>query len=107
MTKTIFTEFTPEDREEIKGKGARKVKTIGNKYRLYECPLTFTTETTTDLIDLVVLTNESGVLPFKGAWTDQPFWFVEAFMLYKKEMVDAQKQTLTETKAKEDVSKNT
>lgn len=91
MTKTVFREFTQEDVEEIKAKKARKVKSLGDKLRLYECPLTFTTDTSRDLIDLVFLTNESGRLPFRGEWTDQPFWFVEAFMLYKKEVNDANK----------------
>jgi hypothetical protein len=75
----------PEDKAEIRDKGASKVDSVAGS-RFYECPLTITTQETNDIIDLIVLTNESGVLPFPGSWTKQPFWFVESFLLYKKEL---------------------
>lgn len=99
--------MTEDDKDEIREKGARKVWTLrdadpGATLRLYECPLTFMSQESKDLIDLIYLTTESKILPFPGnCWNDQPAWFVEAFILYKQELSKYKKDI------KEDGRKNT
>lgn len=85
----------PEDKVEIKQKGARKVEQVG-EIRLYECPLTITTQETANMLELVFLTSESNVLPFPGNWLAQPFWFVECFKLYRSEKAIFNKETSNE-----------
>jgi len=79
-----FEEYTDEVKDEIKEKGADKVFTSG-KIRLYECPLSYITTDTRDLMRLCYLVEDSKSLLYAGGWGDQPMWFVEAFEIFKIE----------------------
>jgi hypothetical protein len=70
--------------EELREKGVKKVKGLGN-YRLFECPLSFITSDTWDITQLVYLIESSGHLLHSGGWGNQPFWLVEAYRLFKRE----------------------
>ena len=52
---------------------------------LYECPISYITPETYQLIDMVVLCKDSGVLINEGGWSNQPNKFVEAYLIYKEE----------------------
>ncbi len=54
--------------------------------RLYECPLSYLTPETYELMRMVFLVNETGVLLNEGGWGAQPYWLVEAFEIFKVEI---------------------
>lgn len=85
LSKTGFKTEDTELAKEIKDKGAKKVFALG-EIRLYECPLTYVDIEANELLDMVFVTDESGILPFVGGWVDQPAWFVEAYKIYKREI---------------------
>lgn len=80
------TEYTEEVKEELKEKGAEKVFSFGD-VRLYECPLSYISEDTGELIRLCFLVDDTGNLLYDGGWGNQPMWLVEAFEAYKAEML--------------------
>lgn len=53
--------------------------------RLYECPLSYITEETWQVMRLVFLTDGSQQLYFPGGWGSQPHWLIEALELYRAE----------------------
>lgn len=53
--------------------------------RLYECPVTYITQDTNDLMRVLYLTENSDNLLFKGGIADQPYWFIEAIEIFKSE----------------------
>lgn len=64
----------------------------GHVIRLYECPLTWITEETGELLRMLRLVKDTSVPPLAGGWADQPAWFVEAFDIYTREIADWQKE---------------
>lgn len=78
-------EYLLETREEIVRKGASKVFTLGSM-RLYECPLSYLTDETIEVIRGVYLMDNSGHLLYGGGWADQPAWLVQAYEIFKHEM---------------------
>jgi hypothetical protein len=60
---------------------------LGNYY-LYECPPLWITPEIASLIDAVSLFDEKGLMPFPGQWPDQPYWFIEAYKIFRKEQSD-------------------
>ena len=79
------TEYTGEVNEELKEKGAEKVFSLGG-IRLYECPLSYISEDTGELIRLCFLVENNCNLLYEGGWGDQPAWLVEAYEAYKTEI---------------------
>ena len=77
-------EYTDEVVAGLKEKGAQKVFYF-NGIRFYECPLTYITTDTWEIIRLVYLIDDSKILLHAGGWGDQPAWLVEAVELYKIE----------------------
>lgn len=69
---------------EILSKDATKVHTLG-EVRLYECPLTYITRDTADMIRMAYLAESTSKLFTSGGVGDQPSWFVKAFELCKIE----------------------
>ena len=63
---------------------AQKVLGLGD-IRLYECPLSYLTEETAELMRVVFMIDSTGQLLFEGGWADQPFWLVEAYEIYRTE----------------------
>ncbi len=80
------TDYTQEVSGELESKGAKKVFTLGD-LRLYECPLSYITAETSDILRLVFLMDETGVLLNEGGWGAQPYWLVEAFEIFKTERI--------------------
>jgi len=54
--------------------------------RLYECPLTYITPETWEVIRMVYLMEDSKQLLFDGGWSEQPYWLIEAVQMYKAEL---------------------
>jgi hypothetical protein len=76
--------YTQSISEEISELNARKVFSLGG-LRLYECPLSYITVESCDLIRLVYLTDDTGMLLFDGAWGAQPAWLIEAYEVFSFE----------------------
>lgn len=79
------TEYTDGVIQEHKGSGSQKVFSLGN-IRLYECPLTYVTTETWEIIGLINLMEDSRNLLFSGGWADQPAWLIEAIQVAKTEV---------------------
>jgi len=76
--------YTPTVNAEIQEKGLRKVAAL-NGMRFYECPLSYVTSETHEVIRIVFLIDVSGHLLHAGGWGDQPSWLVEAYEIFKAE----------------------
>lgn len=83
-----FTESVVSEHAE---KGVLKVFSLGD-IRLYECPLSYFTEETLEVIRLVSLIDASGHLLHEGGWGGQPFWLLEAYEIYRNERARFQKE---------------
>ena len=79
-------EYSEEVKEELREKEAQKVFSLGD-VRLYECPLSYITEETQELMRLCFLIDETKQLLYGGGWGGQPVWLVEAFEVYKVEIL--------------------
>lgn len=79
-------EWTDEVKEELKEKKAEKVFSLGN-LRFYECPLSFIETAHWALIRLVFLLDVTGHLLHDGGIGEQPYWLVEAYEIYKAELL--------------------
>ncbi|MFQ5736739.1 MAG: hypothetical protein ACE5GY_07735 [Thermodesulfobacteriota bacterium] len=86
--------YTDGVAEEHKEKKAAKVVTLGD-LRLYECPQSYLSEETSEIMRLVFLIDESGCLYYDGGWADQPCWLVEAFEIYRVERARYRKRLET------------
>lgn len=53
--------------------------------RLYECPLSYLTEETAEVMRLLYLMDGTGRLLHTGGLAGQPFWLVEAYEIFKTE----------------------
>lgn len=76
--------YTEDVTRELKDKGARKVFSLG-ELRLYECPLSYISRDTHEIMRAVFLSAEGGRLLFSGGWAEQAYWFVEAIEIFKIE----------------------
>jgi hypothetical protein len=59
--------------------------------RLYECPLTYVTQETNELIRVLYLMDNTNQMFFEGSLNDQPYWLVEAYDIFKTETYYLQK----------------
>lgn len=66
-------------------KKANKVVSLPGGIRLYECPVSYLTQDTHDIMNIVYLMESTNSLYYDGAIADQPFWLIEAFNIFKKE----------------------
>jgi hypothetical protein len=80
------TAYTTEVTDEHGEKGAKKVFRLG-EIRLYECPVSYITADTAELMRLCYLLEGSGALLHPGGWGAQPPWLIEAYEIYKFESV--------------------
>lgn len=55
-------------------------------YNYYECINSWITPETIGTIKAVFLTIDTNQLFFPGSWSEQPFWFVEAYEICKNEV---------------------
>lgn len=77
-------EYTDDIKQEIQQKNLKKIYNLGG-LRFYTCPVSYITQDTAEIIRMVYLCEASGHLLYGGGWADQPFWFVEAYEMYKAE----------------------
>ena len=82
--------YTGEVTREIKEKNASKVFSLGS-LRLYECPLSYLTWDTREIMRAVFLINGSGHLMCGNGWGAEPYWLVEAFEIFKAEGLNLKK----------------
>ncbi len=80
------TSYVAEVNEELIVKGAAKVFSLGN-IRLYECPLSYISEDTVDILRLVYAIKEWGCLLYGGGLGEQPAWLIEALEICRAEDV--------------------
>ncbi len=80
----VVTDYTDEVKAELLDKNARKVFTLGDM-RLYECPLSFISEDTREVIQTVFLMDSTKRLLFSGEWGEQPAWLAEAYGVFLTE----------------------
>jgi len=62
-------------------------------FTLYECPPRWITAETNFLMDALFIFHEKNILPVQGAWSDQPFWFAEAYKIFINELNNRPKET--------------
>jgi hypothetical protein len=77
---------------ELREKKAAKVIGLGG-LRFYECPLSYLSEETSEIMRTVFLIDESGHLLYGGGWAEQPCWLVEALEVYRVERALFDKST--------------
>ena len=82
--KLLIGNYDKSIAEELIEKGATKVRGLGD-YRLYECPLSFVTRDTWDVLQLIHLIGDSKHLLNEGGWGNQPPWLVEGYAIVKQE----------------------
>lgn len=83
--------YTDEVKDELKIKSAKKVIGLSG-LRLYECPLSYITSETVEIIRLVYLVDSIGSFLHAGGIGAQPAWLVEAYELYKLERSRSMKE---------------
>lgn len=71
-------------RGSIKDKKAKKVFSLAD-IRLYECPLSYISADTAELMRIVYLVDRSGHLLHPGGWAGQPCWLIEAYEIFMSE----------------------
>lgn len=79
-----MTEYTAAVAGEHRNKGARKVFRLGD-IRLYECPLSYLTTDTAEIMRAVYMVEGSAALLNPGGWSAQPHWFVEGYEMSRAE----------------------
>ena len=79
-----MSEYTAEVNLEIEDKDACKVFGLSG-LRLYECPISYLSSFTQEIMRLVVLIQDTGTLLYSGGWGDQPYSLVEAYYIFKEE----------------------
>jgi len=62
--------------------------------RLYECPLTYITQDTSELIRIMYLMDNTNQMYFRGSLSDQPNWLIEAYEIFKTETYYLQKMDI-------------
>ena len=70
---------------------AQKVFSLGD-IRLYECPVSYISSDTVEIMRLVFLVDDRGSLLYGGGWGDQPAWLVEAVEIFRMENVRRSKE---------------
>jgi hypothetical protein len=88
-TAFVYRDFDADTLKHVLGMldGAVKLVTLGD-IRLYECPNSYVTEETGDILQAVFLVTETHIPYVPGGWQDQPHWLSEAVALYKKESLE-------------------
>ncbi len=69
---------------------AQKVFSLGD-IRLYECPVSYISYETVEMMRLVYLIDDSGSLLHGGGWGDQPAWLIEAVEVFRTERISSLK----------------
>lgn len=69
--------YTGDITDEHRIKSAQKVLSLGD-IRFYECPLSYISADSRELIRMVFLSEATGALPCRDGLGQQPYWFIEA-----------------------------
>ena len=89
--------------QQIEKKGGRKVCTLGtgpSAIRLYECPNSWVTSESRQMLSAVYRYHEHHTLPAAGGWDDQPVWFREAWEIFRSELMAYQDKKRKEKEGK-------
>lgn len=70
----------------VQQRQAQKVFSLGD-IRLYECPVSYISRDTVEVMRLVYLIDDSKSLLYGGGWGSQPAWLVEALEVFRMETV--------------------
>lgn len=82
-------DYTEEQSAFIKEHKLKKVAPLGSgkRYmRLYECPITYITQDTRDIIQLLYTIENTNQLLHEGGLSKQPAWLIEALQIFKTEL---------------------
>ena len=79
--------YTASITEEHSVKEASKVSVSLGDIRMYECPLSYMSADTIQLLQLLALIEQTGSLLYDGGIAAQPYWLMEAIMIGKEEQV--------------------
>ncbi len=69
--------YTGDVIDEHRVKGALKVLSLGG-LRLYECPASYISEESRELVRMVFLSEATGALFYTNGLGGEPYWFIEA-----------------------------
>lgn len=78
------TQYTYGVEYDLRNTGAQKIISLGD-VRFYECPLSYITSETWELIRLVYMIDDTKQMLFDGGLSQQPFWLIEAIEIHKAE----------------------
>jgi hypothetical protein len=81
--------YTDESTEYFKKHNLKKVAPLDNGkqcIRLYECPASYITHDTSDIIRLLYTIENTNYLLFDGGLAKQPYWLVQAMELFNIEI---------------------
>ncbi len=78
--------YTEEIKEELRDKGAKKVFSLG-AMRLYECPLSYVTSESWEIVRLLFAVDDSRALLHGGGLGNQPYWLIESLEIYRAECI--------------------
>ena len=84
------SDYTAEVNIEIEEKDALKVFPLSG-LRLYECPISYLSSFTQEIMRLIVLIEDTGTLLYSGGWGAQPYSLVEAYYIFKEEQAQRDK----------------
>lgn len=70
-------------KQELRARKCAKVISLGD-LRLYECPLSYMTAETLDVMRMVFMMERGGRY-FSGSLSDEPCWAIEAYEIYQAE----------------------
>lgn len=87
--------YTDDITARLKETGAGKVFSLGT-IRLYECPVSYLSGDTREIIRLVYLLEDTGNMLHAGGWAEQPFWLIQAFEIFKRETARVLKEKRVE-----------
>ncbi len=60
---------------------------------LYECPPKWIRAETNRLMDALFIFHRKDLPPMKGAWSDQPLWFIQAYSIFTEELLNRSKES--------------
>lgn len=86
--RAVFTDYTDYHNGYIEEHNPPKVAVVRNKediIRMYECPTSYVTMDTINIVQLVYMIDSTGHLLYEGGLANQPYWLIEAMDIYKRE----------------------
>lgn len=95
LTAIVWDEYDTDRKNEMAKQlteaGAAKIVGLGD-IRLYECPLSWITPETYEVMKFINFSRDSGALYAAGGWDNQPAWFVRAYEIVRTEIMQWEKK---------------